>query len=101
MSELGNKHECLGCGTKFYDLGKSELVCPKCGENQKDLAAAQDSLTGKGKGRKKPTKKKAKAKKKAPAKKKAAAKAESTEEAATTEVAKTSDKESKDDDKEN
>ena len=100
MSELGNKHECLGCGTKFYDLGKSELVCPKCDENQKDLAAAQDSLTGKEKGRKKPTKKKAKAKKKGPAKK-AKAKAESTEEPATTEVAKTSDKESKDDDKEN
>ena len=66
MSELGNKHECLGCGTKFYDLGKSELICPKCGENQKDLAAAQDSSAGKETQRKKKksTKSKAKAKKK-------------------------------------
>jgi len=65
MTELGNKHECLGCSTKFYDLGKAELVCPKCGENQKDLAAAQDSSASKEKAkRKKPAKKKA-AKKKA------------------------------------
>ena len=65
MTELGNKHECLGCSTKFYDLGKNELVCPKCGENQKDLAAAQDSAPRKEKAkRKKPAKKKAKASKK-------------------------------------
>lgn len=65
MSELGNKHECLGCNTKFYDLGKTELVCPKCGENQKDLAAAQDSSASKAKAqRKKPAKKKKKATKK-------------------------------------
>jgi len=27
---LGTKRSCTGCGTKFYDLGKSEIVCPKC-----------------------------------------------------------------------
>lgn len=47
--KLGSKHECFSCGTKFYDLGKSEVLCPKCGANQKDavdsavLAASQAS----------------------------------------------------------
>lgn len=87
MTELGNKHECLGCGTRFYDLGKSELVCPKCGENQKDLAAAQDSSAGKKKTpRKKTAKKKAK-------KTKAAKKKKADAEPATTDNKETSDKE--------
>lgn len=34
--KLGSKFECFNCGTKFYDLGKSEPLCPKCGANQKD-----------------------------------------------------------------
>ena len=29
--KLGTKFECYNCGTKFYDLGKSESICPKCG----------------------------------------------------------------------
>lgn len=41
--KLGSKHECFSCGTKFYDLGKSEVLCPKCGANQKD-AVTSDSL---------------------------------------------------------
>jgi uncharacterized protein (TIGR02300 family) len=40
--KLGTKFQCFSCGTKFYDLGKSEAVCPKCGANQKD--AAQSDL---------------------------------------------------------
>lgn len=40
--KLGTKHECFNCGTKFYDLGKSEVLCPKCGANQKD--AVQSDL---------------------------------------------------------
>ena len=28
--ELGTKRLCAGCGAKFYDLGKSPIVCPKC-----------------------------------------------------------------------
>lgn len=40
--KLGTKYECFSCGTKFYDLGKSEPICPKCGANQKD--AAQSDL---------------------------------------------------------
>ena len=31
MAELGNKFECAECGTKFYDLGNPNAVCPKCG----------------------------------------------------------------------
>jgi uncharacterized protein (TIGR02300 family) len=30
-SELGTKRLCAGCGAKFYDLGKTPIVCPKCG----------------------------------------------------------------------
>lgn len=28
--ELGTKRDCPSCGAKFYDLGKSPAVCPKC-----------------------------------------------------------------------
>lgn len=37
-TKLGNKHECYSCGTKFYDLGKPEPICPKCGANQAHAA---------------------------------------------------------------
>jgi uncharacterized protein (TIGR02300 family) len=40
--KLGTKYDCYNCGTKFYDLGKPEPVCPKCGANQKD-AVTSDS----------------------------------------------------------
>jgi len=36
MPELGTKHECFSCHAKFYDLGRSEAICPRCGANQKD-----------------------------------------------------------------
>jgi uncharacterized protein (TIGR02300 family) len=39
--KLGIKHECFNCGTKFYDLGKSEAICPKCGADQKNAAQAE------------------------------------------------------------
>jgi uncharacterized protein (TIGR02300 family) len=31
MPDLGHKHECAECGAKFYDLGKPEPLCPRCG----------------------------------------------------------------------
>jgi uncharacterized protein (TIGR02300 family) len=37
--ELGNKHQCQHCGTKFFDLNKSPVVCPKCGAVQQVTAA--------------------------------------------------------------
>jgi uncharacterized protein (TIGR02300 family) len=39
--KLGAKFECYNCGTKFYDLGKSESLCPKCGANQKDAVTSE------------------------------------------------------------
>ena len=36
MPDLGSKHECFRCGTKFYDLRKTPVLCPKCHADQKD-----------------------------------------------------------------
>jgi uncharacterized protein (TIGR02300 family) len=43
--KLGTKYTCFSCGTKFYDLGKSDPVCPKCGANQKDAAQSESTTT--------------------------------------------------------
>ena len=32
--ELGLKRVCVACGTKFYDLTRTPVVCPKCGTEQ-------------------------------------------------------------------
>ncbi|ABS25157.1 TIGR02300 family protein [Anaeromyxobacter sp. Fw109-5] len=37
--DLGTKHTCFKCGTKFYDLKKLEPLCPKCGADQRDSPA--------------------------------------------------------------
>jgi uncharacterized protein (TIGR02300 family) len=29
--ELGTKRQCQNCSTKFYDLMKDPILCPKCG----------------------------------------------------------------------
>jgi uncharacterized protein (TIGR02300 family) len=29
--ELGTKRQCQECGSKFYDLGRDPIICPKCG----------------------------------------------------------------------
>ncbi|GMU65303.1 MAG: hypothetical protein AMXMBFR36_15770 [Acidobacteriota bacterium] len=54
ISDLGNKYECFSCGAKFYDMGRSEPICPKCGANQKDARKqelASDSIHAKRKRR--------------------------------------------------
>lgn len=33
-SSIGAKHVCESCGTKFYDMGKEDPICPKCGWSQ-------------------------------------------------------------------
>jgi hypothetical protein len=40
MPELGHKYTCYSCHTKFYDLGKPEPICPKCGADQRDAEEA-------------------------------------------------------------
>ena len=32
-AELGTKRTCPSCATRFYDLLKNPIVCPKCGAN--------------------------------------------------------------------
>ncbi len=39
MANLGKKYTCFKCETKFYDFGKPEALCPKCGTNQKNAPA--------------------------------------------------------------
>ncbi len=32
----GKKHHCIKCGSKFYDLNKTPIICPKCDSDQSD-----------------------------------------------------------------
>ncbi len=32
--ELGEKHSCVSCGARFFDLGRDPAICPKCGAEQ-------------------------------------------------------------------
>jgi hypothetical protein len=36
MPSLGKKYTCYSCHTKFYDMGKPEPLCPKCGADQRE-----------------------------------------------------------------
>jgi len=42
MPDLGTKHTCEECGTKFYDFGNSEAHCPKCGWRPDGTATEPD-----------------------------------------------------------
>ncbi len=44
--DLGGKHLCFKCTTKFYDLKKPDAVCPKCGADQKDSPANRPQPEG-------------------------------------------------------
>jgi uncharacterized protein (TIGR02300 family) len=39
--ELGSKRQCQNCGTKFFDLNKDPVICPKCGTVFQTVAAAR------------------------------------------------------------
>ncbi len=39
VKDLGSKHTCFKCGTKFYDMKKPVPVCPKCGADQRESPA--------------------------------------------------------------
>src|SRR5262249_39626260 len=45
-TELGTKHRCFQCGTKFYDLNRPEKICPKCKANQKNAPPESDAPKG-------------------------------------------------------
>ncbi len=45
--DLGTKHSCYKCGTKFYDLKKPEPICPKCGADQRESPATKAPATEK------------------------------------------------------
>jgi len=38
--EWGSKRTCLNCGTRFYDMQRTPILCPKCGsENVPDAVS--------------------------------------------------------------
>ncbi|MBN2751754.1 MAG: FYDLN acid domain-containing protein [Rhodospirillaceae bacterium] len=38
--EWGSKRTCLNCGTRFYDMQNTPIICPKCGsENAPDAVS--------------------------------------------------------------
>jgi uncharacterized protein (TIGR02300 family) len=44
--DLGNKHVCFKCATKFYDMKKPDPICPKCGSDQRDSPANRPPSEG-------------------------------------------------------
>lgn len=45
MADLGEKHICDDCETKYYDLGKSDATCPRCGSSNRRLPEDQQVST--------------------------------------------------------
>ena len=39
--ELGAKHQCQQCATKFFDLNRDPILCPKCGAVFQALPASR------------------------------------------------------------
>ena len=44
--DLGSKHTCFKCSTKFYDMKKPVAVCPKCGADQRESPALKPQPEG-------------------------------------------------------
>ena len=45
--ELGIKRICGNCGTKFYDLARDPILCPKCGTVYEIVAAPTRAIAAK------------------------------------------------------
>jgi uncharacterized protein (TIGR02300 family) len=43
--DLGSKHVCFKCGTKFYDMRKPAAICPKCGADQRESPALRPAAS--------------------------------------------------------
>ena len=57
-ANLGTKHECPNCGVKYYDLGKADPLCPKCGASVTgEMPGEETETTEEPKPAKKPKKK--------------------------------------------
>ena len=41
--KLGVKRICGSCGAKFYDLGKTPIICPKCGTPYEEITSPKPS----------------------------------------------------------
>lgn len=41
--EFGAKRQCQNCGTKFFDLSKDPITCPKCGTVFQVVALSRSS----------------------------------------------------------
>jgi uncharacterized protein (TIGR02300 family) len=52
--DLGAKHTCYKCQTKFYDLKKAEPICPKCGADQRQSPANKPTSASEKRSRPKP-----------------------------------------------
>jgi uncharacterized protein (TIGR02300 family) len=44
--DLGTKHVCYKCQTKFYDMKKPDPLCPKCGADQRESPALKPQPEG-------------------------------------------------------
>ena len=44
--DLGAKHVCYKCGTKFYQMKQPEAVCPKCEANQRNSPVNKPATEG-------------------------------------------------------
>ena len=42
---LGTRHTCPSCGTRYYDLHRPEPRCPKCGEPAADTSGLERLLS--------------------------------------------------------
>ena len=49
--DLGAKHSCYKCSTKFYDMKKPDPICPKCGADQRESPALKPQPEGGRRGR--------------------------------------------------
>lgn len=45
IADRGRKHTCPDCACKYYDLGKKDAPCPKCGAAQAAPKMARGTRT--------------------------------------------------------
>ena len=49
--DLGQKHTCWKCGTKFYDLKKADPACPKCGSDPRQAPVSKPASEKRARGK--------------------------------------------------